>query len=367
MNISINKKVDHKSIWVDSMIGMTWGFIASLVVGTIVGLFAIHQHSSFSDALNNIKKVMTFVTGFAIGTGIGIKAKLKPLQILALGIGAWIVSESTLIPLYISGSIHWNAAKVGINTNFTPGDVFAAWLAGVAFVYLFTILKWETMLDIILLPFLGAVLGFACSLWLTYLTTTILVLLEWLIDHSANKAHWAAILLAPVIGAIMGLALSLPTSSAAIAFALKLHGDAATAAIAGTAAQMIAFGVLTFMATRKIGPSLAVGFGTSMLHLKNFTRKPLILLLPTIISAVVAIVGVAALPLDFAKTPSATSGMGSCALYGQIFTLDDNGWSNWHAWLNVALIQLLLPAILALGAGYLFFKKEWIKKQEMQI
>lgn len=125
----------------------------------------------------------------------------------------------------------------------------------------------------------------------------------------------------------MGLALSLPTSSAAIAVALHLHGDAATAAMAGTAAQMIAFGVLTYLATRKVSTSLAVGFGTSMLHLQNFTRKPIILLLPTLISAIVALVAVAALPLEFPAgahgTP--TSGMGACALYGQIFTLDDNG------------------------------------------
>lgn len=127
----------------------------------------------------------------------------------------------------------------------------------------------------------------------------------------------------------MGLALSLPTSSAAIAVAIKLHGDAATAAIAGTAAQMIAFGIMTYMSTRKISTALAVGFGTSMLHLKNFSRKPLILLVPTLISAVVAIIAVSALPLAFPVpekgTGNATSGMGSCALYGQIFTLKDNG------------------------------------------
>lgn len=53
-------------------------------------------------------------------------------------------------------------------------------------------------------------------------------------------------MLAPVIGVLMGLALSLPTSSAAMAIAIKLHGDAAIAAIAGTAAQMISFGVMTY-------------------------------------------------------------------------------------------------------------------------
>lgn len=44
----------------------------------------------------------------------------------------------------------------------------------------------------------------------------------------------------------MGVSLSLPTSSAAMAMALNLSGDAAIAAMAGTAAQMLSFGVMTW-------------------------------------------------------------------------------------------------------------------------
>lgn len=366
--MTINKKIDHKSIWVDSMTGMTWGFIASLVVGTIVGLFGIHQNNNFSHLVTDIKNIMTYVTGFAIGVGIGVKAKLKPLQILALAIGTWIVSQSLFVPNFSNGTIHWNQVKIGLNTSklFLPGDVFGAWLMGVLVIYLFTVVKWESMLDIILVPLLGAALGLACAMWLTYVTTTILVLAEWVIEHTVNDYHWAAILLAPVIGTLMGLALSLPTSSAAIAVAIHLHGDAATAAMAGTAAQMISFGVMTYLATGKLSTSLAVGFGTSMLHLKNFSRKPIILLFPTLISAIAALVAVAALPLQFVPGKP-TSGMGSCSLYGQIFTLDENGWTNWKAWLNVTLIQLMLPALLAIGTGLVVFKKGWIKKEEMYI
>lgn len=127
----------------------------------------------------------------------------------------------------------------------------------------------------------------------------------------------------------MGLALSLPTSSAAIAFALHLKGDAATAAMAGTAAQMISFGVMTYISTKSIQKSLAVGFGTSMLQIHNFSRKPQLLILPAVISALAALVAVPALPLAFPLEGGTggrtTSGMGSAALYGQIFTLHDNG------------------------------------------
>lgn len=134
----------------------------------------------------------------------------------------------------------------------------------------------------------------------------------------------------------MGLALSLPTSSAAIAFALKLQGSAAIAAMAGTAAQMISFGVLTFWATRSVSKTIAVSFGTSMLHMSNYAKKPMILLIPTISSALCALIATiiftnkVSYPL-VNNEGSVTTGMGTCVLYGPIFTLQENSWENTYA------------------------------------
>ncbi len=363
--MKINKEIDHKSIWLGSMIGMTWGFIASLIVGSIIGLLAINQHNAFSIMIDNVKNGFTYITPFAIGIGIGVKLKLNPLQIFALGAGAFIIGHSLLKPSYSNG-IDWSAS-IGINTKlFLPGDVFGAWIGGVALVYFFKAIKWKTFLDIIIVPIIGVLIGITLSFFLTYATSTILVLMEWTVEHTINKRHWIAILLAPVLGLIMGLALSLPTSSAAIAISLALHGDAATAAIAATSAQMISFGIMTYLATGKLTQAFAVGLGTSMLQMNNFMKKPKILIVPTLMSSLMALIAVASLPLLFPVT-SVTSGMGTVALYGQIFTLNENGWTNGFAWMNVVFMQLLIPIILTFGIGKLVFHKGWIKGKEMEI
>jgi len=372
------KNLQHKKIWTDSMIGMTWGFLTSLIIGTIIGLFGLGQQNSWSNITTTIKAALTYLTPFAIGIGVGIKAKLSPVQIFAVAIGAFIVGQSLAAPGVKGGIFHWNY-ELGIRNPFIqngdakvvlPGDVFAAWIFSVSLVYIFTIFKWKTHIDIIIVPIIGFIIGVFEALWLTYLTSTVLVIIEWVIDNTVNKKHWAAILLAPVIGALMGLALALPTSSAAIAAALSLKGDAATAAIAGTSAMMIGMGVLTFMSTKNISFGLAVGFGSAMLQMKNFSKKPIILISMTVVSAITALISVAAVPLTDWPLPDGkgqpTSGMGTSALYGQIFTLKENGWTNLRAWMNVIFMQLLLPALLSISFSYVMIKKlKWIKDGDM--
>ncbi|WKX02330.1 PTS sugar transporter subunit IIC [Candidatus Mycoplasma mahonii] len=362
--MKINTKINHKKLWLNSMIGMTWGFIASLIVGAIIGLFAINQDNDFSHMIKAVKSGLTYLTPFAIGVGVGVKLKMSPLQIFAIALAAFVIGHSMMIPKYSNG-INWSGS-IGIQKVFLPGDVFGAWIGAVVVAYVFKICQWEMFLDIIIVPLIGVICGIFLATFLTYMTSTVLVLLEWIIEHTINDKRYLAILLAPIMGALMGLALSLPTSSAAIAFALSLHGDAATAAMAATAAQMVSFGVMTYLSTNKWSQALAVGLGTSMLQMNNFIKKPKLLIIPTFMSALMAMIAVIALPLAF-NHRAVTSGMGSAALYGQIFTLNDNGWTNVDAWLNVLIMQMAMPITLTYGIGYYVLKKRWIKPQEMNL
>ena len=364
----MNKKINHKQLWVDSMIGMTWGFFATLIVGTIIGLLGIEQHNWWHDLTSNVKHVLAYITPLGIGIGIGIKLKLKPMEIFAIGIGAFIVGHSNVIPSLSGNTIDMSIKGLGIRFpgKWIPGDVFGSWIAGVLLVYLFKVIKLNTFIDIIIVPLIGFVVGVLLSFFLTYSTTLVLILIEWMINNTLNLNHIAAIFLAPILGMLMGLALSLPTSSAAIAMTLSLHGDAATAAMAATAAQMVTFGVMTYMSTRKVSQSLAVMFGSSMLQMPNFSKRPLLLLLPTLMSGLMAMLAVSMFNLDFAPR-SVTPGMGTAALYGQIFTLEENGWGNLTAWMNVIFMQLVIPFVLSVLICIPLLKKDIIKKNEMEL
>ena len=357
------KKINHKGLWFDSMTGMTIGFIATLIVGTVIGIFGLYSDDNI---FISIKKGMTFITPFGIGIGIGVKHKLNPLQIFAVGLSSFIVGRSLMVPQFINGTFDLTNVKVDIDMRFLPGDVFAAWLAGVIMLYVFELYKIKTSVDIFLLPIIGILIGVVDALWLTYLTTLITISLEWIINNTINHKLWLGLLLAPIFGLVMGLALSLPTSSAAMAFALGLHGDAAIVAIAATAAQMISFGTMTYLSTKDLPKSLAVGLGTSMLQINNYVKKPTLLIIPAIASMVTAVLALATFHglLEF-KAKSTTTGMGTAVLYGQIFSLKENGWTNGTAWLNVTLIQLAFPLLLTTPLTLFTLKKGLIKKQDL--
>ena len=75
---------------------------------------------------------------------------------------------------------------------------------------------------------------------------------------------------------LIGIALTLPISSAAICIALSLDGLAGGAATAGCCAQMIGFAVMSYR-ENKIGGLMAQGLGTSMpvsyTHLDVYKRQ----------------------------------------------------------------------------------------------
>ncbi|TCG10427.1 PTS sugar transporter subunit IIC [Mycoplasma todarodis] len=368
----INKTFNQKEVWFNSMIGMTCGFFATLILGTIIGLFGKIPKLQF---MYDIKNVLTYSVGMGIGIGVGVKCGLKPMQIFAVGIASTLTSISMLVPHYSlsTHTISTTNAQYGFFTvthlqKGIPGDVLASWLIAVVMVYLFKFFEFKTYVDIFLIPIFGLLIGMMAAGSLTFLTSGLLSVIELITDSLARSSKGLNILVAPLIGLIMGSALTLPTSSAAIAIMVHMHGAPASAAMAATSAQMIAFAVLTWKANKNIGKTCAVGLGTSMLHLKNIIKKPKIMIIPVVASMIAATCAVA-LPIEFPSgdfgTP--TSGMGMAALYGPLFTLFENGWTNYWAWIHIIIMQLMIPVIITMVMWSIFKKMKWINESELKL
>lgn len=366
--MKFNKKVNHKELWLDSMVGMSWGFFSTLIIGTIIGLIGEYNGKD-PDVFTSIKLALTFITSFAIGVGVGIKAKLSPLQIIALGIVALLAAQSMIIVKYQNSEFIFNDIKINIKTSGS-GDVLAAWLSSVILLYIFKMFTWNSLFDIFIIPLLGVLVGLINFLYLAYITSFISSSLNWIISKSINDKLSLAILLSPIIGMIMGLALSLPISSAAIAFSLSLSGNAGIAALAGTSAQMITFGTITYLGTKSWPQALSVAFGTSMLQMKNYTKKPTLLIIPLISSGLTALIATIAFApnqlIDYADN-SVTTGMGTSALYGQIYTFIENSWTNIYAWINVIVIHLIIPIIIGTFWWFILSREEFIKGEWLQL
>ena len=90
-----------------------------------------------------------------------------------------------------------------------------------------------------------------------------------------------------IIAVVMGMALTAPISSAAIAISISLGGIAGGAAVVGCCVQMLGFAVMS-RKDNNIGTVISVGIGTSMLQFKNILKKPIIWLPTIIVSAILA-------------------------------------------------------------------------------
>ncbi len=160
----------------------------------------------------------------------------------------------------------------------------------------------------------------------------------------------------------MGIALTLPISSAAICIMLSLDGLAGGAATAGCCAQMIGFAVLSFR-ENGMGGLLAQGLGTSMLQMGNIVKNPKIWIAPTLASMVTGPIATVVFHMENIPTGA---GMGTCGLVGPIGVYTAMGGGT-TMWIGIVLVCFLLPAVLTLVFGEILRRVEWIREGDLAL
>ena len=176
-------------------------------------------------------------------------------------------------------------------------------------------------------------------------------------------------LMGVIVSVLVGVALTLPISSAAICAALGLTGLAGGAAVAGCCAQMIGFACMSFR-ENGIGGLVSQGLGTSMLQMPNILKNPRIWIPPVLASAITGPLATCVFHLQM-NGPAVSSGMGTCGLVGQIGV-----YTGWVAsgkvigamdWIGLLLISFVLPAILSVLFTKILKKKGWIHEGDLKL
>ena len=185
--------------------------------------------------------------------------------------------------------------------------------------------------------------------------------------------EWATVLqpffMGILVSVVVGIALTLPISSAAICAALGLTGLAGGAAVAGCCAQMVGFAVMSFRENRW-GGLVAQGIGTSMLQMPNIIKNPRIWIPPTLASAVTGPLATCLFRMEMNGAP-VSSGMGTCGLVGQIGVY--TGWiSTGHTitamdWIGLVLICFILPGVLSWLFALPLRRWGWIKENDLKL
>jgi len=315
---------------IQAMGAMTLGLFASLIIGTI--LREIGNHAGIP-ILADMGIVAMGATGYAVGMAIAYGLKAPPLVLFASAVTGFI----------------------GNSLGGIPG----AFLAAVIGAEFGKAISKETPIDIIITPTVTIVTGFFTAMLVGPPINQFVLAVGQFIMWATELAPLA---MGAIVAVVMGITLTSPISSAAMAIMLDLRGIAAGAAVAGCAANMIGFAVSSYR-ENKINGLLSQGLGTSMLQFPNIIKNPRIWIPPIVASAVGGAVSAAVFGMENIPTGA---GMGTSGLVGQFGALTAMGYSP-AVFGQIALIHFVLPAAISLTVSEWMRKKDWIKFGDMEV
>lgn len=353
-----NKK-GFKEYLIKTTNGMAKGLFCTLIIGTIIATIAkaFPTDSAIYDVLNSVATLLKNLTGVGIAIGIGLALKFDGLKLVSLA----AVGE---VGSFMAGTWYYNEGKYEYLYNtftFKPGDPLTIYLVVVLTAFLVSfILRKETAVDIILVPLLTISIGLVLTLLLSYPVEFITTIFGSFINRVTNTYPF---IFGIIIAVCMGMALTAPISSAAIAIAFSINGLAGGAAVCGCCCQMLGFAIMSIH-DNKIGSVLSIGIGTSMLQFKNIIRKPIIWL-PTIISS--AILGPITTCLFKTTCTPSGAGMGTSGLVGLFGVIDSMGSSTSIWLLNIVLGLIVLPLGLVFAIDMIFRAFNIIKKGDLTL
>ena len=345
---------------IDALGAMAQGLFCTLLVGTILNTIGQQFGIEF---LNRI-----IVT---IGTGEG--AAKYTIGGLASGMVGPGMAVAIGYALHCPPLVLFSLIPVGFAANAMggAGGPLAVFFIAIVAAEFGKLVSKETKVDILVTPIVTILVGVGVA-------SLIAAPIGAAASAVGQAIMWATELrpffMGIIVSAIIGIALTLPISSAAICAAFGLCGLAGGAAVAGCCAQMVGFAVMSFRENRW-GGLVAQGVGTSMLQMPNIVKNPKIWIPPTLASMITGPIATCIFKLQMNGSP-VSSGMGTCGFVGQIGVY--TGWLNDVAagtkdaitgmdWIGMLLVCFVLPAILSWVFCEILRKMGWIKEEDLKL
>ena len=373
------------NFFIKTLNGMAYGLFATLIIGTIFatigGLFKYGAGNGFCDFMANVigdgkgglSYVLQILTGAGIGVGISLALKFDPLKTVVLAAVGELAAYFSLTTKFVTDATHpvLDAFKIG-----DPLTIYLVVIA-VALAMKYALQK-KTPVDILLIPLFGGAVGLITALLVRYPAIYVTFGMQWLVNSGTNAVPFV---MGIVVAVLMGMALTAPISSAAIAamiFVLPMDMSiaqaladpaysglviASGAAVVGCSTQMVGFAIQS-RKDNNIGMIISIGIGTSMLQFKNILKKPIIWL-PTIIAS--AILGPISTCLVKGICMGSSAGMGTAGLVGQIGTFTSMGFTSWQPYVSIFVLQIIAPAVLVLLIDLLFRHFSLIKEGDLKV
>lgn len=256
--------ISGKRYGIDALGAMAQGLFCSLLIGTILNTLGKQLGL---EVLVTVGGYASAMSGAAMAVAIGYALKAPPLVLFSLvtvGYAANALGSTTL------------------DGGSGAGGPLAVLFIAIIAAELGKLVSKETKIDILVTPLVTILAGVGLSaLWAPAIGTAATAVGGFVMLATDLQPFLMGI----VVSVVIGIALTLPISSAAICAAFGLTGLAGGAAVAGCCAQMVGFAVMSWK-ENKVGGLVSQGLGTSMLQMGNIFKNPRIWLPPTIASAI---------------------------------------------------------------------------------
>ena len=345
-----------KRYFVDAMGAMAQGLFCSLLIGTIISTFGEQLKISW------LTTPVATVGGTAYTVGGLASAMSGPAMACAIGYA-----------LHCPPMVLFSLIPVGFAANALggAGGPLAVFFVAIAASECGKAVSKETKVDILVTPIVTIGVGVALSALLAPFLGRLAMKVG---DVIMRATELQPFLMGIAVSVLVGIALTLPISSAAICAAFGLTGLAGGAAVAGCCAQMVGFAVASFRENRW-GGLVSQGIGTSMLQMGNIVKNPRIWIAPTLTSAITGPMATCLFRLRMNGAP-VSSGMGTCGLVGPIGVY--TGWVSDVAsgakaavtaadWLGLIMISIVLPAVLSFVFDGAVRHLGWVKDGDMKL
>ena len=349
-------EVSVKRYGIDALGAMAQGLFCSLLLGTILNTLGTQLHIGFltntvatvSGVNYTVGGLASAMSGPAMAVAIGYALKCPPLVLFSL-------------------------ITVGFASNALggAGGPLAVYFVAIIAAEAGKMISKETKIDILVTPLVTIGVGTGVAALIAPALGKAAMKIGELIMLATNLQPF---LMGIAVSVLVGIALTLPISSAAICAAFGLTGLAGGAAVAGCCAQMVGFAVMSFKENRW-GGLVSQGIGTSMLQMGNIIKNPKIWIAPIVTSAITGPMATCLFKLQMNGTP-VSSGMGTCGFVGQIGV-----YSGWVAdiangtktaitgfdWAGLILISFILPAVICPLINMLLKKIGWVVSKSQRL
>ena len=345
-----NIEISAKRYGIDALGAMAQGLFCSLLIGTIIKTLGQQLSIQY---LVDIGTYAMAVAGPAMAVAIGYALKADPMVLFSLAAVGWAA-----------------------NAEGGAGGPLAVLVIAIIAAECGKVVSKETKVDILVTPGVTILVGIALA---KLIAPPIGALANAFGNFIMLTTELQPFFMGVAVSVLMGIALTLPISSAAICASFGLVGLAGGAAVAGCCAQMVGFAVMSFKENRW-GGLVSQGLGTSMLQMPNIVRNPRIWIPPILASAITGPIATCVFKMQMNGAPI-NSGMGTCGLCGQIGI-----WTGWlnpsekalemgaaavaptgFDWLGMAVVCFVLPAVLSWLFCEVLRKAGWIREGDLKL